>query len=201
MILSDKTITKRLSELIWIPKSDKSVTVEGLLSQINPNSFDLTISDTFKRPVNGLDAPIVYGFQNKHEQEVYQQDYWQEYVSPNGYILLKPNHVVLACTREYIRMPKDLCGQLFTKSTLGRMFINHMMAGVIDAGFEGRLTLELKNDGIHTIRIPVGARIVQMVIYKLDYVPDEAYNDRNSRYMNAETVECAKWAELSKKKM
>ena len=93
-------------------------------------------------------------------------------------------------------MPEDMCGQLFTKSTLGRMFINHMMAGVIDAGFHGVLTLELKNDGVHTIRIPVGARIVQMVCYGLAFVPDRTYGEatRKSRYMNARTVETAKWS-------
>ena len=108
--------------------------------------------------------------------------------------MLKPNHVVLACTREYVRIPKDLYGQLFVKSSLARMFVNHLMAGVVDSGFEGRLTLELKNDGVHTIRIPVGARVVQLCLFELDYLPEATYGERISRYMNAETVECSKWS-------
>ena len=192
MVLSDKTILKRLPELVWTPKSDEGVIPYVLFKQINPNSLDLTISENIFLPERRTE-PVIYGFKNEEDHERYQKEYWHEYKCPNGYVTLSPGHVILACTREYIRMPKDLCGEIFTKSTLGRMFINHMMAGVIDAGFEGRITLELHNPGIHTIRIPVGARIVQMILYTLDEIPEKSYAERSSRYMNAETVECAKW--------
>ena len=194
MVLSDKTILKRMPELVWLPLSDKDVSVEGLFSQINPNSLDLTISEEYMRPIK-KQTFVDYGFKSAEDQKRYADEYWmKDYPSEDNYITLYPGEVILSCTREFITMPKDLCGQLFTKSTLGRMFINHMMAGVVDAGFEGRLTLELKNDCFHKVRIPIGARIVQLIFYQLDYVPDNAYGERHSRYMNAKTVECAKWA-------
>ena len=96
---------------------------------------------------------------------------------------MKTNDIILGATREYVTMPEDMCGQLYTKSTMGRMFINHMMAGVVDAGFQGVLTLELRNDGVHTVRLPVGARVVQMICYGLTILPDRSYGDstRKSR--------------------
>lgn len=192
MILRDVTIKSRLSEIINLSKSDVSIDTNEILKQINPNSFDLTISGEYKRPVKVFDV-ATYGFRDKEEAEYYKSSFWVDCKSDNGYILFAPGDCVLAYTREYICMPKDLCGQIFSKSSLGRMFINHEMSGVIDSGFSGRLTLELKNDCIHYIRIPVGARVVQLYLMQLDGIPECAYDERNSKYMNAETVECAKW--------
>ena len=194
MILTDSQIQTRLDSMFDVYKSE-GVTTESLLSQINPNSIDLTISRYFKRP-NALKNDVLYGFSCREERDLYNLTYWKDCDAEDGYIVLKPNDIILGATREYVTMPDDMCGQLYTKSTMGRMFINHMMAGVIDAGFHGVLTLELKNDGIHTIRIPVGARVVQMICYGLQFPPDRSYSDgtRKSRYMNARTVECAKWS-------
>ena len=194
MILVDSQIQTRMDSLFDLYKSD-GVSAEDLLKQINPNSIDLTISKNFKRP-RALKNPVVYGFSCLEERELYNLTYWGDYEAENGYIEIKPNDIILGATREYVTMPDDMCGQLYTKSTMGRMFINHMMAGVIDAGFQGVLTLELRNDGVHTVRIPVGSRVVQMVCYGLTIFPDRNYGDstRKSRYMNARTVECAKWS-------
>ena len=197
MILTDNQIQTKLDQMFDLYRSD-GVSVSDILKQINPNSIDLTIAKNFKRP-NEIKNSVVYGFSGQEERDLYNMAYWKDCEAEDGYIVMKPNEVILAATREFVTMPEDMCGQLFTKSTLGRMFINHMMAGVIDAGFHGVLTLELKNDGVHTIRIPVGARVVQMVCYGLQFVPDRVYGEatRKSRYQNARTVECAKWSKFA----
>ena len=194
MILIDKQIQTKLDEMFDVYKSDH-VTVDDLLKQINPNSIDLTIAKDYKRP-NAIKNDVMYGFSCEAERDLYNMAYWTDYSADDGYIVMKPGDIILGVTREFVTMPEDMCGQLFTKSTMGRMFINHMMAGVIDAGFHGVLTLELKIDGVHTVRIPVGARVVQMICYGLKFVPDRLYGDatRKSRYQNATTVECAKWS-------
>ena len=193
MILTDSQIQISLDSMFDLYKSD-GVSASDLLTQINPNSIDLTIAKKYKRP-NALKNSVIYGFSCQEERDLYNMAYWTDCEAEDGYIVMKPGDTVLGATREYVTMPDNMCGQLFTKSTMGRMFINHMMAGVIDAGFQGVLTLELKNDGIHTIRIPVGARVVQMICYGLSVTPDRTYGaySRKSRYMNAKTVECAKW--------
>lgn len=190
MILSDKTIKTILRSLVDLGSSE-NVSIEDLQKQINPNSIDLTIGSTYKRPVKSAQQ-WVYGFRHQKEADKYAADCWKKSEAKSGYILLEPGAVILACTREFITMPENICGQIYTKSTLGRMFINHMMAGVVDAGFSGRLTLELKNEGPHIVRIPVGARVVQMVLEKLDKAAAEPYGKRPSRYDEAFTAECAK---------
>lgn len=190
MILSDISIYNRLNKLVDISKSENT-TLQDLSKQVNPNSIDLTISRIFKRGIS-VGRSWNYGFKNQEEASLYHETGWRN-CREEDHILMKPGDVVLACTREYIKMPKDICGQLFTKSTLGRMFINHMMAGVIDAGFEGRLTLELVNEGVHYIRIPIGARVVQMVLMELDQGSIRPYGNRESRYHEAMSVECAKY--------
>lgn len=190
MILRDITIIGMLPNIIDLDRSDKTVDLNSLISQVNPNSLDLTIGNKYKRPVKHP-APVTYGFEGPNDRERYEFEYWVD-EQDERYITLEPDQSVLACTREYITMPENLCGQLFTKSSLGRMFINHMMAGVIDAGFHGKLTLELRNDGPHKVRIPVGSRVVQIYLMRLDGIPGHLYSERPSKYMGAETVECAK---------
>ena len=186
-VLCDVSIGKILFDLVCLEKSE-GVTVEELTKQINPASLDLTIGVKYRRAAKCFDA-VTYGFRHEKEAEVYAgEKYWKKCCAKSGYILLQPGDAVLACTREYIRMPQNLSGQIFTKSTLGRMFINHMMAGFVDPGFQGRLTLELVNEGPHCVKIPVGARTVQMILSKLDKKA-AAYS---GRYFGAEEVETAK---------
>ena len=191
----DAQILARLDEMFDLQKSE-NVNKDDLIAQVNPNSIDLTISQYYKRP-NAVKNPVVYGFSGAEERKLYDFAYWKDYTADDGYIVLKPNDIILGATREYVMMPDDMSGQLFTKSTMGRMFINHMMAGVVDAGFRGVLTLELRNEGIHTIRIPVGAPVVQMICYDLSRKPEKPYwfVTRRSRYMGAQNVETAKWKE------
>lgn len=146
--------------------------------QVNPNSIDLTLCcDEVLRPAP---ACVWYG------DTVPPFAYRTEHNVAN--ITLMPGEAVLVTTREKIAMPKNLYGQIFTKSTLGRCFINHMLSGVVDAGFVGRLTLELKNDGPWAVVIPEGARIVQMILHELTAPVEKGYRElRQSRYGGCNT--------------
>lgn len=194
MILTDRIICRLLPYLISVSDSDDGITYLDLHKQVNPNSIDLTIGSKWLRPVE-VSEPVYFGFTSKEDSMTYQKRCWQECRS-DSWIEMRPGESILAYSREYITMPNDVCGQLYEKSSLGRFLINHMMAGVVDAGFHGKLTYELKNDGVHTVRIPVGARIVQLVLSSLEEPPEIPYGQRISRYQYAQTVECAKWSPL-----
>lgn len=180
MILSDGKISARLNKLVSIEKS-ALCTEDGVLSQINPNSLDLTIDSLLLYPVVSDDAePIIYGITDMERK-------YRRAIMQNGGIILEPGDCVLCQSREYITMPSDLCGQVFTKSTLGRLFVNHMMAGVIDAGFHGNITFELKNEGNHKIFIQYGSRICQLVFMELSEPAKNPYGEREtSRYHGQE---------------
>lgn len=180
MVLNDATIENMLYQLFDFNKS--STTVSSVKEQINPNSVDLTLDRDVMR-INGH-YTVMYGEDNSN--------CWKYKYETEDNLLIKPNECILCCTREYIVMPQNLCGQVFTKSTFGRMFVNHMMAGVVDAGFEGRLTLEFKNDSQNDIIIPFGSRVVQLVYMQLCEKAKEPYNMRKNRYNKAEQCEAAK---------
>ena len=177
MILNDASIEKRINELFNFEKSENDK--NNIIHQINPNSIDLTLDRHIMYPSNAY--KVIYG----EDTSIC----WNYKYEEGDYLILRPNEYVLACTQEYVIMPNDICGQLFTKSTLGRMFVNHMMAGVIDAGFEGKITLELKNDSQNNVRIPFGSRIVQMIYSKLYEPAKIPYYARPSRYVFAEKCE------------
>ena len=175
-VLCDKEISRYIQAgMIDFNRSETDW--ETVQRQINPNTLDLTLARFIQWPKE-TQEPLVFG--RPYETE----NFWElKEVSPDEGILLTPGDLFLGCSREYFRMPSNVCGQVYTKSSLGRVFINHMMAGVIDAGFEGTITLELRNEGKHNVVIPYGARVVQIQFSYLSELPEHDYSQRTSRYM------------------
>lgn len=171
---------KEISDLIkkgMIDFSRSETDWNAVQSQINPNTLDLTLGKFIQWPKE-TQLPLVFG------RPYNAEDFWElREVQPDEGILLAPGDLFLGCSREYFKMPNDVCGQVYTKSSLGRVFINHMMAGVIDAGFEGTITLELRNEGKHNVVIPYAARVVQIQFSRLTDTPEQDYSQRASRYM------------------
>jgi dCTP deaminase len=95
-------------------------------------------------------------------------------------IKLFPGEVVLASTMEYVRIPRDVACDLKLKSTLGRLWINHSLAGWCDPGFEGEITLELQNLGPQPFVLEAGRRIAQLIFIAMEGAPDVAYGDPGS---------------------
>ena len=175
-VLCDRNITDLILDgMINFEKSETNW--EAVQKQINPNTLDLTLGKFIQWPKENQ-MPLVFG------RPYDAKDFWElKEVSPDEGILLTPGDLFLGCSREYFRMPPNVCGQVYTKSSLGRVFINHMMAGVIDAGFEGTITLELRNEGKHNVVIPYAARVVQIQFSYLYENPERDYSQRHSRYM------------------
>ncbi len=95
-------------------------------------------------------------------------------------IKLFPGEVVLASTMEYVRIPRDVACDLKLKSTLGRLWINHSLAGWCDPGFEGEITLELQNLGPQPFILEAGRRIAQLIFIAMESEPEVAYGDPGS---------------------
>ena len=103
MVLNDSTIENMLYQLFDFNKS--STTVSSVKEQINPNSVDLTLDRDVMR-INGY-YTVMYGEDNSN--------CWKYKYETGDNLLIKPNECILCCTREYIVMPPNLCGQVFTK--------------------------------------------------------------------------------------
>jgi len=83
---------------------------------------------------------------------------------------------ILASTWEYITIPDYLCAAVFLKSSMARLGLDHALAGWVDPGFEGNLTLELHAH--RPITLHAGQRVIQIVLYELDQVAANPYRGK-----------------------
>lgn len=79
---------------------------------------------------------------------------------PEG-IWVRPGVGILASTKSFFKMPHNVVGQILLKSSRGREFYQSCMAGFIDNGFQGNITLEIYAPVV-PIFIGSGLRIVQV---------------------------------------
>ena len=146
MILSDRT----LKEIIL----NKKVFLVNPLNpeDIQPNSIDLHLGETLKR-LDGVDIDLT--------QSSYK---------------LKPNEFLLGSTMERVHVPFDLTARVDGKSSLGRLGIMiHSTAGMIDAGFTGDITLEIKNISDKPFELVHGDTVCQILFETLTTPVDRPY--------------------------
>jgi dCTP deaminase len=102
---------------------------------------------------------------------------------------LRPGQFVLACTLEQVNFTADIGGQFLLKSSRAREGLNHLMAGWIDPGFRGALTLELHNvRQLQSQPLWPGMRIGQLIVHYLASQPGRSYAE-TGRYLGDTTVQ------------
>ena len=127
-------------------------------SKLQPSSYDLTLDNVYYSDRRG-------------------------YYIKDKQLYLYPNDFILASTIEKVKIPNDMVGRVEGKSSLGRIgLLTHITAGFIDAGFEGNITLELKNIGNRTICLNYGCDIAQICFIKLDMECENPYDDMSNHY-------------------
>ncbi|HIG18998.1 MAG TPA: dCTP deaminase [Candidatus Handelsmanbacteria bacterium] len=159
MILSDGTLRNMLSsgELVVEPVDE---------GQIQPASIDLRLSNHFLKV-------------DENRLEVIRLDAEVEYMElEQEQIVIPPHSFLLATTREWIRLPKDVTAFVEGRSSIGRIGLFIQNAGWVDPGFEGNLTLELFNANRLPIRLQAGRRICQLVFARMDQAAHTPYNGK-----------------------
>lgn len=110
----------------------------------------------------------------------------------NNDFYMPPGAFVLAATAEYIRVPNNLEAVFQLKSSRGREGYEHALAGYIDPGFHGRVTLELSNvRRFKELPLRAGMRIGQLRFAKVDEIPMRSYA-LTGRYHKDEGVQTSK---------
>lgn len=134
---------------------------------VNPASIDLTLGDTFI---------------NKKTGETFQvQDS----------ITILPGDFYLGHSQEYVRIPDYVAASLSLKSTRARQGLDHSLAGWVDSGYQGRLTMEFSTHVPITLK--VGDRVAQLVFFQMVEAAQKPYQ---GRYQCDITVSDAKLSEL-----
>lgn len=80
---------------------------------------------------------------------------------------------ILATTIEYVCMPENATGTLYLRSGAARRGLDHALAGFIDPGFEGEITLELHAH--RPYKIWYGLPMIQLVLTSTAGFPEKSY--------------------------
>jgi dCTP deaminase len=103
---------------------------------------------------------------------------------PLGDYLVVPAHqTVLGATLEFIKLPRNVSGQILTKSSVARTFIVIETAPWIHPGYRGCLTLEIANVSNTPLLLYPGRFMAQLVL--MDVSPEEPAADErfNPKYL------------------
>ncbi len=144
---------------------------------VNPASLDVRLGENLL-----VESPLTYHLVHRslagHTQE-----------EP---FMLQPHEFVLAETAEEFSFPDCVAGQLALKSSRAREGIEHLLAGYIDPGYKGRLTLELQNArSMHAVPLWPDMRIAQIVFHKMSMLPGKSYSV-TGRYQGDTAVQASK---------
>ncbi|MGC8994137.1 MAG: dCTP deaminase, partial [Pyrobaculum sp.] len=82
-------------------------------------------------------------------------------------VVIPPRNFVLLTTEEYVKMPDDVVGLANLRSTLARYGLT-VPPTVVDAGFEGNITIEVVNNSPNTIVLRRGMRFLHLVLVKAE---------------------------------
>jgi len=80
-------------------------------------------------------------------------------------LAIEPQGIAICSSLEYFRLPTDVVGLLWGKSTFTRQGLCFNFA-VVDAGFEGNLTFSVYNASPFPVELRVGEGIAQIVFLK-----------------------------------
>lgn len=160
----------RYKEQRRINESPEKIISYGLSSR----GYDARLDNVFLKP--RFDMDIHDGFADPKDTQV--SDYDQVILNK---IILPPGRFILGQTIEYFRIPKDILGVCFNKSTYARcgILIN---VTPLEPGWEGQLTVEISNTHEKPVVIYAGEGICQILFDKGEEC-EISYADRGGKYM------------------
>lgn len=160
-MLSDRTIKKLLKDgRLKVHGPDEK---EIWPWQIQPVSIDLRLGQVSLK--NGTPLPTDRPF-----------------IEPGAGWWIEPNQFLLGSTFEWIEVSENLVGLIVGKSTIAREGLMVEAAGLVDPGFGGEITLELKNLSDERIRLDWQQPICQMTLDWTDTTPERIYNMLDNHY-------------------
>jgi dCTP deaminase len=149
---------------------------------INPASMDLTLADDALLLVpHGYwsSDDVLDGVDNRFGQ-----------IKLSNYQFRAGDRVLLS-VEQTLNLPPTVTGQIYLKSSRGREFYEHLLAGWVDPGYQGNLTLELINHSYNTLPLAKGDRVVQIVFMRCN-APRVPYGQGVGKYQGDVTVSCSK---------
>lgn len=155
--------------------------------QLQEHAVDLRLGFTFLIPkiwhltAHGREALSITHF-DKQNAEFFDVVELEE----GQYFELLPHEYVLVSTLETLKVPRDLMAVLYPRSSTNRKGLSLDLTGIVDSGYEGQLTLPIRNNThSQAVRLYPGERVCQIVFEELK----ESVNARKSKYHKKDIVE------------
>lgn len=112
-------------------------------------------------------------------------------VQREGKVVVPGGARFLVSTMERVRMPHDVCGSLFLRSSYARRGVFGSF-GKVEASFEGTLTVGGLNAGRAPLEIPIGDRFCQLVLERMESPPQKPYAQRSGTYQGQSGITLAR---------
>lgn len=192
-ILSHKEITKLLNkkQLIIRPLPKER-------EEIQPASVDIHLGSELYVPKE-IRVPFI-------DLAEYRSGEWERKLQDKvrvkageGFIL-HPQGFVIAESKEFLILPRNIVGRLDGRSSLGRLgLVVHATAGEIDPGFRGKLAFELSNLSKVPLKLNPGLKVGRLTLFKVEGEVEYTYGDlKEHKYQNQSSIGGSKLEKDSK---
>lgn len=173
MFLSDHEIRLLLSndELVIDPRVAEA-------EDVGPYYVELRLGTEFSM-LRDSPASFVFDPADPESQPAIDSLYERTSVRLGQSLVLKAHRHVLATTLQFIRMPNDLCGLVFQRSSWARVGLTVGVSHV-DPGYQGRLVIQLSNIGDIPIVLYPGVRIIHLCLARLSSPAHMTYRAKYS---------------------
>jgi dCTP deaminase len=144
---------------------------KGVISYgLGTAGYDIRVSDEYKIFTN-LKTALV-------DPKEFSLNSFIDHRGP--YCIIPPNSFALARSLEYIKMPRWVTGVMTTRSTYARCGLISPCT-VLEAGWEGHITIEISNTTPLPGKIYSNEGIAQ-ILFCAHTAPDVSYADRKGKY-------------------
>lgn len=160
-VVSDATLHEFIDcGIIYYP-AGSGMLIDNLHDNVSPASIDLTLLGSVVIHENGEREPLLFS-------DTYN---------------LKAGEFILMSTNEAVDMPNDFVGIVKGKSSLARKGLMVECAGFIDPGFDGQITLEIKNlNQKRDILLRDGMKICQIVFTRMAEATTDGYSKETGHH-------------------
>lgn len=155
--------------------------------QLHSHSVDLRLGFTFMIPkVWKLSAKGRESLALNHIGDHVSTNFEVVELERGQYFEILPGEYINVSTLETIKMPNNLMCVLYPRSSTNRRGLSVDLTGIVDAGYEGPLTVPIHNNTkSQTIRLYPGERFCQLVFQSLE----NSVEPRQSKYHKKDVIE------------
>ena len=152
----------------------------GVISYgLSSYGYDIRVADEFKVFTPGMgDLAVV---DPKHLDTRALVDF------TGDVCIIPPNSFALARSLEYIRMPRDVLGIPFGKSTYLRCGVA-ILFSPLEPDWHGYITIAIANTLPLPVKVYAHEGIAQILFFEADAVCETSYGDRQGKYQGVRNV-------------